>query len=311
MISKARTQSLMASFFALSLVLSVGPISVRAHTFSPNESASFLSLVDQIKSALSPIESDVSTNLTLAKEQGQYARMLVTNDTTKELKERNERLSTKLLRMLDSVKNITTQNVDTNLANLDDVLAEAVTVRIDQDHLENATIQALAFANDINKILDEYTTAFMKDGAANVSDMNMSSMNMNQNHSMDNMKSNSSSEQDIKNLAAYQRASTLISIATDRFNAELKEKSNATSTIDEVVKGLEQLKISVHSKSPTSSVMSIVHGEIYPNLQTAFNLHLAQNTNAKHGSGNMSALSSMANMSKNNESMQSHGMNIS
>ena len=311
MISKARTQSLMASFFALSLVLSVGPISVRAHTFSPNESASFLSLVDQIKSALSPIESDVSTNLTLAKEQGQYARMLVTNDTTKELKERNERLSTKLLRMLDSVKNITTQNVDTNLANLDDVLAEAVTVRIDQDHLENATIQALAFANDINKILDEYTTAFMKDGAANVSDMNMSSMNMNQNHSMDNMKSNSSSEQDIKNLAAYQRASTLINIATDRFNAELKEKSNATSTIDEVVKGLEQLKISVHSKSPTSSVMSIVHGEIHPNLQTAFNLQLAQSTNAKHGSGNMSALSSMANMSKNNESMQSHGMNIS
>ena len=258
MISKARTQSLMASFFALSLVLSVGPISVRAHTFSPNESASFLSLVDQIKSALSPIESDVSTNLTLAKEQGQYARMLVTNDTTKELKERNERISTKLLRMLDSLQNITTQNVDTNLANLDDVLAEAVTVRIDQDHLENATIQALAFANDINKILDEYTAAFMKDGAANASNMNMSSMNMNQNHSMDNMKSNSSSEQDIKNLAAYQRASALINIATDRFNAELKEKSNATSAIDEVVKGLEQLKISVQSKSPTSSVMSIV-----------------------------------------------------
>ena len=311
MISKARTQSLMASFFALSLVLSVGPISVRAHTFSPNESASFLSLVDQIKSALSPIESDVSTNLSLAKEQGQYARLLVTNDTTKELKERNERISTKLLRMLDSLQNITTQNVDTNLANLDDVLAEAVTVRINQDYLENATIQALAFANDINKILDEYTAAFMKDGAANASDMNMSSMNMNQNHSMDNMKSNSSSEQDIKNLAAYQRASALINIATDRFNAELKEKSNATSAIDEVVKGLEQLKISVQSKSPTSSVMSIVHGEIHPNLQTVFNLQLAQSTNAKHESGNMSALSSMANMSKNNESMQSHGMNIS
>lgn len=311
MISKARTQSLMASFFALSLVLSVGPISVRAHTFSPNESASFLSLVDQIKSALSPIESDVSTNLALAKEQGQYARMLVKNDTTKELKERNERLSTKLLRMLDSLQNITTQNVDTILANLDDVLAEVVRVRIDQDHLENATIQALAFANDINKILDENTAAFMKDGAANASYMNMSSMNMNQNHSMDNMKSNSNSEQDIKNLAAYQRASALINIGTDRFNAELKEKSNATSAIDEVVKGLEQLKISVQSKSPTSSVMSIVHGEIHPNLQTVFNLQLAQSTNAKHGSGNMSTLFSMANMSKNNESMQSHGMNIS
>ena len=165
MILKSRTQSLMAVFFALSLVLSVGPISVRAHTFSPNESASFLSLVDQIKSALSTIKSDVSTNLTLAKEQGQYARMLVTNDTTKELKERNERISTDLLQMLDSLQNITSQNVDANLTTLDDVLAEAVTVRIDKDHLNNATIQALAFANDINKILDEYTAAFMKDGA--------------------------------------------------------------------------------------------------------------------------------------------------
>ena len=260
MISESRTQSLMAAIFALSLVLSLAPISVRAHTFSPNESASFLSLVDQIKSALSPIKSDVSTNFTLAKEQGKYARMLVTNDTTKELKERNERISAELLHMLDSLQNITTQNVDVTLTNINDVLAEAVTVRIDKDHLNNATIQALAFANDINKILDEYNAAFMKDGAANASNMKMgmSSMNMNQNHSIDNMRSNSSSEQDIKNLAAYQRASVLTDIATDRFNAELKQKSNATTVIQGVVKGLEQLKISVQNKSPTSSVMNIV-----------------------------------------------------
>ena len=313
MILKSRTQSLMAVFFALSLVLSAGPNSVRAHTFSPNESASFLSLVDQIKSALSPIKSDVSTNLTLAKEQGQYARMLVTNDTTKELKERNERISAELLQMLDSLQNITTQNVDTNLTNLDDVLAEAVTVRIDKDHLNNATIQALAFANDINKILDEYTAAFMKDGTTNASNMKMgmSSMNMNQNDSMDNMKSNSSSEQDIKNMAAYQRASALTNIATDRFNAELKEKSNATSALDEVAKGLEQLKISVQNKSPTSTIMNIVHGQIHPNLQTAFNLQLAQSTDMNHGNGNMSMSSSMDNMSHGNKSMQSHKMNMS
>ena len=311
MILKSRTQRLMAVFFALSLVLSVGPISVRAHTFSPNESASFLSLVDEIKSALYPIKSDVSTNLTLAKEQGHYARILVTNDTTKELKERNERISTELLRMLVSLQNITTQNVDANLTNLDDVLAEAVTVRIDKDHLENATIQALAFANDINKILDEYTAAFMKDGGGNASDMNISSMNINQNDSMDNMKSNTTSEQEIKNLAAYQRARALTDIATDRFNAELKDRSNATSAIQGVVKGLEQLKISVQNKSPSSTVMSIVHGQIHPNLQTAFNLQLAQSTNMNHGSGNLSMSSSMENMSHSNNSMQSHKMNMS
>ena len=313
MISESRTQSLMAAIFALSLVLSLAPISVRAHTFSPNESASFLSLVDQIKSALSPIKSDVSTNLTLAKEQGQYARILVTNNTTKELKERNERISTHLLQMLDSLQNITSQNVDANLTTLEDVLVEAVTVRIDKDHLNNATIQALAFANDINKILDEYTAAFMKDGTTNASNMKMgmSSMNMNQNHSMDNMKSNSSSEQDIKNMAAYQRASALTNIATDRFNAELKEKSNATSALDEVAKGLEQLKISVQNKSSASTIMNIVHGQIQPNLQTAFNLQLVQSTTMNHGNGNMSMSSSMDNMSHGNKSMQSHKMNMS
>ena len=76
MILKSRTQSLMAVFFALSLlVLSVGPISVRAHTFSPNESASFLSLVDQIKSALSTIKSDFSTKTYF----GQGARTICKN----------------------------------------------------------------------------------------------------------------------------------------------------------------------------------------------------------------------------------------
>ncbi len=179
--------------------------------------------------------------------------------------------------MLDSLQNITTQNVDANLTTLDDVLAEAVIVRIDKDQLNNATIQALAFANDINKILDEYSAAFMKDGAVNASNikMGMSSMNINQNYSMDSMRSNSSSEQDIKNLAAYQRASALTDIATDRFNAELKEKSNATSAIQGVVKGLEQLKISVQNKSASSSVMNIVHGQIQPTckLHSIYNSH--------------------------------------
>ena len=153
----------------------------------------------------------------------------------------------------------------------------------------------------------------MNDGAVNASNMKigMSSMNMNQNHSMDNMRSNSSSEQDIKNLGAYQRASALTDIATDRFNAELKEKSNATSAIQGVIRGLERLKISVQNKSPLSSVINIVHGQIQPNLQTAFNLQLAQGTNTKHGSGNMSVLSSMANMSNNSEPMQSYKMNMS
>lgn len=59
----------MNTFFILILLSSISISSIRAHTFSSNESASFLSRVDQIKSALVPIKEDVSSNITLAKEQ--------------------------------------------------------------------------------------------------------------------------------------------------------------------------------------------------------------------------------------------------
>jgi hypothetical protein len=285
-IPRLRPLSFVTVFFMFLLVFSFSNVSVRAHTFSPNESASFLSLVDQIKSSVLPIKHDVVTNLSLASEQGQYARMLLTNDVVKELKEKNERISTELLHMLDSLKNITVQNIDANISNIDDILSETVTVRIDKDKLNNATVQALAFANDINKVLDEYNAAFMKNNST-TNRMEMSSMkNMNMNHSMDTTKSNSSLKQTIKDLAAYQRADALTNIASNRFNTELKEKSNATSALDEVVKGLEQLKGSIQNKSATSNVMIIVHSQIHPNLQKAFNLEFAQSTNNMSGMKN-------------------------
>jgi hypothetical protein len=266
--------------------------------------------VDQIKSSLIPIKQDVATNLTLAREQGQYARLLLTDYVVKELKERNERIATKLLDILNSLKNVTVHNVDANLSDINDILAETVTVRIEKNQLNNATIHALAFANDINKILDEYTTAFMKDNVSKANGMHTSSMKMNMTHSMDKMKSNSSSGQDIEKLAAYQRANALTELASNRFNTELKVKSNITSSIDDVVNGLEQLKELIQNKSPTSTVMSIIHGQIQPSLQKAFNLELAQSNNTA-GMSHVSNFSSMANMTNNNESMKGHFMNNS
>ncbi|MDQ5868516.1 MAG: hypothetical protein M3530_02165, partial [Thermoproteota archaeon] len=141
----------MATLLVMLLVASYPHSSLLAHTFSPIESASFLSLVDQIKSALLPIKQDISSNVTLAREQAQYARLLLTDSVLKELKERNQRIATELLRMLDSLQNISLHNVNDNLSNINDLLAEAVTVRIQKDQLNNVTVQALAFANDTNK----------------------------------------------------------------------------------------------------------------------------------------------------------------
>ena len=184
---------------------------------------------------------------------------------TKELKERNQRISTELIRMLDSLQNISSKDVSGNLSNLNNILAEAVTVRIEKEQLHNMTVQAIAFANDINKTLDDYTTA-VKGGNANVSEhANMKMGNMSSSTSMDrnsfmnvNMTNNANNEEIIKNLSAYQRSSALTDIATDRFNRELKGKSNLTSAMEQAVKGLGQLKLAIKGMASIDAVMGIV-----------------------------------------------------
>ena len=74
--------------------------------------------------------------------------------------------------------------------------------------------------------------------------------------------------------------------------------------MEQVVKGLDQLKLSIKNMESPVTVLGTVHGEIQPNLQIAFNLQLAPRTN--HGIGNMSMSTSTNN--NNNQSMQDHMM---
>ncbi|HET7241765.1 MAG TPA: hypothetical protein VFI64_00350 [Nitrososphaeraceae archaeon] len=278
-----------------------------AHTFSPVESASFLSLVDQIKSTLLPIKEDISSNVTQAREQAQYAKLLLNESVLKELKERNQRIATELLRMLNSIQNITVENVGENLSKVNDLLAEAVSFRIQNDQLTNVTVQALVFAYDVNKISDEYTSAFKEGNTSLNMDMHttkddMHSMKMD-NNSM-SMSTNATKMEIVTDVAAYQRAGALTDIAIERFNAELSGKSNSSSALERVVKGLDQLKVSIKNIESPVTVLGTIHGEIQPNLQIAFNLQLAPSTN--HGIGNMSMSTSTNN--NNNQSMEEHMM---
>jgi hypothetical protein len=307
MVPTIRISSLTATLLAMLLISSSPQISLFAHTFSPVESASFLSLVDQIKSALLPIKQDISSNVTLAREQAQYAKLLLNESVLKELKERNQRIATELLRMLNSIQNITVENVNDNLSKINDLLAEAVSFRIQNDQLKNVTVQALVFANDVNKISDEYTSAFKEGNTSLNMDMHatkdgMHSMKMD-NNSM-SMSTNATKTEIVTDVAAYQRAGALTDIAIERFNAELSGKSNSSSAMEQVVKGLDQLKLSIKNMESPVTVLGTIHGEIQPNLLIAFNLQLAPSTN--HGNGNMSMSTSTNN--NNNQSMEDHMM---
>lgn len=250
------------------LIFSCSLISVSAHTFTPNQSAKFISLVDQIKSALVPISQQDLSNHTEIKEQAQYARALLTQGVLKELNERNQRIGTELPQLLDSIGNARSQDWKNNVSILDNLLAEALTVRVEPDQLKNATIQVLALAEDINTILDEYNSAF--NGSTTLIDT--SNMNM----SVDGNSMTNVTKESVKHINTYQRAVALTDIATDRFNTEIKGKSNITAAMDKVASGLEQLKNFVQSKESPTRVMGVVHGDIQSNLQSAFNLELTQ-----------------------------------
>ena len=91
-----------------------------------------------------PIKDDFSSNITLANEQGQYARTLLTDNTTKRLKERNQRIESELIRILDSLQNISSQNINSNLTNLNTIfLAAGSYLRIEKDGLKNPTVPGI------------------------------------------------------------------------------------------------------------------------------------------------------------------------
>jgi hypothetical protein len=67
----------------------------------------------------------------------------------------------------------------------------------------------------------------------------------------------------------------LADITIDRFNTELKGKSENISSAQGALSGLEELRNSMHNKEPPSNLLAIVHGQIHPNLQSAYGLRLA------------------------------------
>lgn len=267
---RLRSKTLGTALLTVSLISSYSPTLILGHIFSSNESVSFISLVDQIQAALFSISRYDSSNTTAIREQAQHARILVNDSVIKELKEKNQRIAAELPQVLDSLQNISTLELNSTIDKLKDLLSDAINVRIEKDQLKNTTIHALAIAEDVDKIFEEYNTAYNNSNVP----MNMSmSMNPNNMQTTKNITNNET----IKNMNAYLRAEALTDITINRFNTELKLESDSPS-MQEIQNGLEELKMSIQSKESPSKLTEVVHGQIHPNLQTAFDLELAKSS---------------------------------
>jgi hypothetical protein len=146
-----------------------------AHTFSSNESADFLSLVDQVRAETQLVTMNLeNSNVTLAQAHAQKAAVLLDNVTIDEIRERNNRIADSLVTGLEQLEaNVTSlisdsqeqmpqdaiQRINESVRSLNDTISEAVTVRIESDQQNNATIWALVAADLVNTVLSDYGNA--------------------------------------------------------------------------------------------------------------------------------------------------------
>jgi hypothetical protein len=279
---------------------------IYGHNFAGDESATFLALMDQIQTEMDLINTNLAANnQSLAKEHLNNIDELYTKDIKKEITERNKRIANEITSVINETniaieKN--NQDIASSVENFNDVIGEAISVRIDPDAMTNSTIHALHFANLINSIDLSYADAL------NTKPMNMSAMNMseddnsmshgnntnNNNNTTSDMKidhgvstmasmskdtdntSNATENGTVANIASYQTAKELTNKAIELFNSTIKQNipSNATENANTIESGLQQLKDMIGSKASYDKVMGIIHGIIQTNMQEIFNLPL-------------------------------------
>lgn len=201
-------QKLTSGFFASALILLIGfnsPL-VLGHNFSSDESAKFLGLVDIIKGEAQSVQDDLaSKNVSLANQHANRALALVTDNVTKEIAERNPRLSDDLKTTLITLKTSseptsnpsTANDINFTVSDLNGILDEIVTARIDPEKLSNSTIQALRLGEILDGVLRNYGDAYavgfdmtnmsmmMGDGGGGMSSMDMDGVGMSSMSSMD------------------------------------------------------------------------------------------------------------------------------
>lgn len=146
-----------------------------AHEFSTSEGAEFLSLVDQIRAETGLVTMNLENhNATLAQAHAEKASSLLNNNTLDEIRERNNRvadsLETGLEQLVGNVTALTStsqgqipqdriQSINQTVVSLNDIMAEAVTVRVESEQQNNATTWAMVLADLVNVVLSNYGNA--------------------------------------------------------------------------------------------------------------------------------------------------------
>ena len=250
-----------------------------AHNFVPNDSATFLTRVYRGEVELSLAKDNFPSNVALA------------------------------LDHIDNAAEVMNKAFHTDEDIIDDTDFIAKYKKALSD--TNSTVHALVLANIVDQVLREYGDAFDIDyDLTNMSNMIMTSANttmtsmsdvnssslssISMNTSMhSNMSENSSSK--LVNIDDYQSVQRLSEVAylifknkllqqqslsysnnTDNDNNNGNNNNSNNNIISKLEKRMVDLKNSVNDKVSAQELMALVHTQIHPSLQLAYNLRLIQ-----------------------------------
>lgn len=300
---------MLAGLVSFGLVFANNYQQAYAHTFSGDESASFLALAESIRTELQLVQSNLASNASVAEEHAAHAREHLDNHTVGEIAERNERLARDLPAALEdlqlSLENSTAaERVSAQVQNINDLLAETVTVRVDSAQLNNSTVWALVIANMADGVLEHYKAAYGIEtnetggghAHGNESGSNMTTHdnesvtmtastnettaeddhgNMTRDDGANNNNNNNSTV--VVNEVEYQTAQGLANRTIQLFNDQVRELApdNATEAVAGLEAGLQNLKQAIDNREMPTDIEVILHTEVDPNLQAAYNLHVA------------------------------------
>jgi hypothetical protein len=316
----------LATLIVLSLVFFQYPSTqpAYAHTFSGAENAGFIATVEVIRTEIRLVDNTAATNASLANEHANFAVEHLSENDTKELSEKNERIGTDLPQYLSDLQNMTANLSPTNMtgitaikqkvSDIDALLGEALTVRIEPAQLRNATVNAWALADLLNETLERYGEAI---GIAENSSTSLPTADGNNSEvstdvdnttttttTTGNASTSNNTSTAIVNYAEYQSTQGLVNMTKEMLN-EIKSllgsnsstaitadssstnttaattMGNATTTtttnssaISKVGNDLDELKTLIDNKSSYMQVATFVYDTIYPDLNSAFGLGL-------------------------------------
>ncbi len=273
---------LMTTFLIITLTMSTIVGNSFAHTFTNNESAAFLALIDNMKIQASLIQQSISSrNIDIAKQHIDKLKELYSNHTNEEIAEKNERIANEISTTINYFTSSSNQNnfsqsqIDNNVQNLNAILDESISVRIPQDVLNNSTVHALHFVELVNAVDFNYNDTLVEQDIQNMPLVN-----------------DNKSRSQIEDIVSYNTTRDLLNVAIDLYEAKLKNKiivsNNNSETIDKLQEGIKQLKTSIELKKPSNEITNIINGAVYPTLQELYNFKLGEedaHTEEKEHSG--------------------------